>query len=1343
MTNSSRQRNRRDEAASIGQTRSRETAPKPDDHQSHSYTLRDIFNRRFYELQYVDIAHAVRGGLNPEEHFFIHGLPEGRFGSFAFNTHLVRGIIEKQTRSQVSFEKAALLFTELSDADKFVPNDWFNPHFFQSAYGDQLPSSLGDFQLFQFYLANAGKLGLSPNGLFDEAAYQARHPDIVPSIEQGDLASGFIHFVIEGWSEGRAVLPYFEHVPSRPLRDYLLNPSSSAADFLPWFDETLYLAIHEDVHHMLRSGRFKVGLEHYLTLGFAEGRVPHPHFIAQLVNRGGALRSQELTAFSHAPNSTIPLRYAEQLSNYVIARGWHSNKQELQAWLWRYIDPPYIAISFDAQAYLRWYPDLIEANYDPRGLEEHWKTIGIREGRTAPSTNLFAQRQIDYHYVFTSGEGVNYIGPLSLPTGMGYAARGNISALKSAGIAVAEFDVSGIIHAGHHIDIFSQESLPYSRTIIHLNPDQIMPLITRFGTSLLDRRFNIGYWVWELPTPRPEWRNILSAFDLIITPSTYSAAAFGLFTNTPIVSIPHVVSSAEIADAAARTSTNPVLKGIEEQKRRGVKLVLMNLDASSVRKRKGVDVFLRLAQAVHGVSPDKYLFCLKTHSTDSSASFDLEQYRHSDLLVLDELWEWSDVCNLKALADVFISPHRSEGFGLNIVEAIVLGTPSIVSGYGGIVDILGKDYPLYIEGTLKCVGSGGGPYKKDAIWFEPDHPDLLRKLRYVLGATFDKDSYKRDISIPIENRVSADAVGGQFLDVLKEYTGFGLKLSSLGCTLSVSKSQCFVVDAGDTRAGEIREALAGNAPIISVITPAYNSKKIWLLELFDDLIHQTDGAWEWCIYNDASTDPETNATLRLLREKDARVMIKDGSFNLGIAEATNQAVAISTGEIILLVDHDDRISPELVSSYRQIFNEQPSIDIIYCDEDKIFENGERGDEHFKPDWSPEHLLSVMYVLHCLGVRKSVFLELGGYRGETSGAQDHDFALRAAAARKCFYHIDKILYHWRVSAGSAALAADAKPYSFKAGLTAVRTYVEAMKLDADVEPGLIHGTYRIRPRIPDTRVALNILTAPSYRIVDGKRLLMVEQFVRSILANRPNLDITIRVIANAGRAEELKDLNNLDDQVVVQEFPVIMDPFNFASKANWAIRSSPARYNILLNDDMEALDAGWVSAMVELLGLPGVGVVGARLLYEDNTIQHAGLVLGVNGISTHIFLGASDSVIGYNAYTHVIRNYSAVTGACMAFTRDIFDRVGGFDEKYPHDFNDTDFCLRVGAAGLRVVYTPFATLRHFESQSLFRTRADPIDAKIFASRWNQIIERDPYYNRNLPKQGAFWPVPTRE
>jgi hypothetical protein len=328
-------------------------------------------------------------------------------------------------------------------------------------------------------------------------------------------------------------------------------------------------------------------------------------------------------------------------------------------------------------------------------------------------------------------------------------------------------------------------------------------------------------------------------------------------------------------------------------------------------------------------------------------------------------------------------------------------------------------------------------------------------------------------------------------------------------------------------------------------------------------------------------------------------------------------------------------------------------------------------------------------------------------------------------------VDRLLYHWRE--GSAVATGTA----IGAGRRAVADYACRIGLDATVEHGLAPGTYRVRPRVRPGRVSLNILTGGTAGQIGGRREVYVENFIRSIVHFGTGIDTEIRVIVDADARDVAAALPLLDERVVLVPYDRGEAPFNFARKANFAVRGANAERIVLLNDDMEALDGEWLGALLEMLEIPGVGVAGARLLYPDDTVQHCGIALGVLGAGAHVLVNLPKQKVGYNLFSHVIRNYSVVTGACMAFRKSVFEAVGGFDENYPLDFNDVDFCLKVGEAGWRVVYTPFAELRHFESRSVKRAAFDALDQHRLMRRWDAMIRRDPFYNVNLRRDSQHF------
>jgi GT2 family glycosyltransferase len=435
-----------------------------------------------------------------------------------------------------------------------------------------------------------------------------------------------------------------------------------------------------------------------------------------------------------------------------------------------------------------------------------------------------------------------------------------------------------------------------------------------------------------------------------------------------------------------------------------------------------------------------------------------------------------------------------------------------------------------------------------------------------------------------------------------------------------------------------------------------------------------------------------------------------------------------------MLDHDDTIEPDALLEVARALFHDPSIDVIYTDEDKIDTAGVPIDTYFKPDFSPEHLESVMYVLHMLVVRKRLFLELGGFRTAFAGAQDYDLMLRLSRQTQRVHHIQKALYHWRAVPGSAAAVVDAKPYALEAGFRALVEHVaEKHGKSAWVEPGLLPGTFRVRRKIPArTRVTLLILTNNAELEVPGRgRFRMVDNLVDSILRRTSYKNYEIVVVDNGALLpEQVARFRALDVRVENYTGPVV--PFNYAAKANFAVRACRTEHLVLLNDDMEVKDEHWLTAMLELSMDPEIGAVGARLLHADGTIQHVGCVIGVNGGAAHVYHSFPGDFVGYNGFTHLIRNYSAVTGACFATRKSVLSQVGGHDESFAVDFNDTDLCLKMLEAGYRVVYTPYAQLFHFEGMSAPRLRQNAEERKRFVARWARYMENDPYFNPNFAR-----------
>ena len=525
---------------------------------------------------------------------------------------------------------------------------------------------------------------------------------------------------------------------------------------------------------------------------------------------------------------------------------------------------------------------------------------------------------------------------------------------------------------------------------------------------------------------------------------------------------------------------------------------------------------------------------------------------------------------------------------------------------------------------------------------------------------------------------------------------------------------------------------------ISVVVPVYNTPADVLNACFESVLKQTHKNWELCVCNDSSTSEETLVALNRYRGKDSRIRLVETEKNAHISGASNVAAEQATGEFLAFLDHDDCLHEDALLEIAKAAIKFPDVDLLYTDEDKIAPDGSHTEAYFKPDWSPEHLFSVMYVLHCLTIRKSLFWDLGGFRKGFDGSQDYDLALRACRKARRIVHIPKILYHWRIIPGSAAAEVSAKPYAHDAGLRALNEAIAESGEEGWAEQGLLTGTFRARYKHASPPVTLAILTGYRRRHVEGRGdILLVENFVSSIAEKSTYPNYRILVVDDGHSTSTVRSIAEKSGGGCVS-YEGAKASFNFSSKANFAFANIDTEHLILLNDDLEVISPEWIESLLEHSQRREVGAVGPRLLFPDGGIQHAGIVCGINGSAGHVFHRWPSESVGYSAFSHLIRNYSAITGAALATRKSVVEEVGKFDESFPVDFNDVDFCLRIRKAGYRIVYTPYSTLYHFECSSLVRRESVSTDQ--FRQKWGEVLDQDPYYNPNLPRDRLDFGVP---
>ncbi|TMB98842.1 MAG: glycosyltransferase [Chloroflexi bacterium] len=522
------------------------------------------------------------------------------------------------------------------------------------------------------------------------------------------------------------------------------------------------------------------------------------------------------------------------------------------------------------------------------------------------------------------------------------------------------------------------------------------------------------------------------------------------------------------------------------------------------------------------------------------------------------------------------------------------------------------------------------------------------------------------------------------------------------------------VTAAKARVLRARSRAFGYRPKVSIIVAVYDPEPDWLSDCINSVQEQAYENWQLCIADDASTRPDVCEMVGRYAEEDQRIQVKYLERNEGIVGASNAALALATGDFVGLLDHDDELKPDALYEVVKLLNENPDLDYIYTDEDKKDGEGRLVEPFFKPDWSPDLLMSVNYVTHFSVFRRALVETAGGFRPGFDGSQDYDLVLRVTESTDRIAHIARPLYTWRKARGSAAAEVQAKAYAITAAKAALEDALKRRGQEGEVSEAPVPGRHRVRYRTKDTKVAIIIPTRD--------RVDMLSRSIASIRekSTYPNFDVI--VVDNDSRdPETLRYLDEFGGRVV--RYP---HEFNFAAIVNIGAReSADAGALLFLNNDTEVIAPGWIEAMLEHAQRPEVAAVGARLLYPDGRPQHEGVIVGLAG-------GSAGNVDhgGYFALGETTHNCSAVTAACMMTRPDVFHEIGGFEERLRVAFNDVDFCLRARAKGYSIVYTPYALLYHYESAS--RGRLHPMeDEQFFRKRWgNPGKYRDPYYNPNL-------------
>lgn len=552
------------------------------------------------------------------------------------------------------------------------------------------------------------------------------------------------------------------------------------------------------------------------------------------------------------------------------------------------------------------------------------------------------------------------------------------------------------------------------------------------------------------------------------------------------------------------------------------------------------------------------------------------------------------------------------------------------------------------------------------------------------------------------------------------------------------------INPNEARLKEQRDYKFASNYKFSILIPVYRPDVKFFTLMLDSIVAQTYDNWQICLADGSGEGYTVENVVKPYTEKYGEDKVKYIKLenNLGIAENTNVAMRMADGDFIVFGDHDDELHPTALFECMRELERYPQADFIYSDEDKIIEaTGHHTEAHFKSDLNMELLRSNNYICHLSVVKKSLADKVGVLYTQFNGSQDHDYVLRCVEKAECVRHIPRILYHWRINDNSTAKSASTKTYANTAGVNAVSAHLKRMGIDGEVKNGVAPGFYDIR-----------------YKLT-GKPLVSV------IIPNKDHLDDLTRCL------ESMENVNNYHnvEYIVVENNSVLEDTFegykelekkygdkfklvkwdgifNYSAINNFGARYAKGEYILLLNNDTSVIEPDSLRCMLAQCQRAEVGIVGAKLLYDDDTVQHAGVIIGYQGVAGHAFTGMGDDVYGYFARAVLSQELSAVTAACLLTKRSVFDEVGGLDESFEVAFNDIDYCMKVRAAGYKIIYDPHAKLHHYEYKSRGAEdtgkKQERFGGEImhFIDKWRAaLIAGDMYYNPNLELVGELYTI----
>ncbi len=792
-----------------------------------------------------------------------------------------------------------------------------------------------------------------------------------------------------------------------------------------------------------------------------------------------------------------------------------------------------------------------------------------------------------------------------------------------------------------------------------------------------------------------EIRPTLHLASLLVTPTQQTARVFEGLTSTPVVVVPYGI---------------PTPAGGAGPPQKSRKFITL----ASIEPRKGQDI---LVEAIRKIPRDLAAgasFKFVGRFLEGSFAGEVKQ-NAAELSHVEFTGERDHDGSLRLLAesDVLVCPSRDETMPITILEAMALGRAVVSTDVGGIAEWLRDD-----SNALLVPPNDPAPLARALTRCLSDN-ELVPRLGEAALRTFQRH-------FTLERFVARFSV---LLNEVREPKS--RRDSSIATGYAEWLREFEPIDAVDLRL-RLRRLL--RQPLISVVLPVYNPPLRFLQAAIASVRNQIYRHWELCIADDASTDPKIRPFLEGLAAEESRIKLTFRQRNGHISACSNSALALAKGEWCALLDQDDAFAEDALAEVALEISRHPDAGLIYSDEDKIDEDDVRSTPFFKPDWNPELFLGQNYINH-LGVYRTALLGgIGGFREGFEGSQDYDLALRCIErlAPEQVRHIARVLYHWRMVGGSLAAAPDAKPYAREAARRAIAESQErrgrAGRVTACPENNESH---RFVYEVPKPAPLVSVI------IPTRDRVELLQRCVESLRAKTDYDPFEIIVVDN-GSAEDATHIF-LREAEAAGVFRVLTDAgsFNYSRLNNGAAAIAHGELLLFLNNDTEADEPGWLTEIVSHAVQPDVGAVGARLWFPNGTLQHGGVVLGLGGVAGHAFPDIPRGHPGYFNRAMLQQNCSAVTGACMAVRKAVFEELGGFDKVHLGvTFNDIDFCLRLAGRGYRIVWTPYANLIHHESASRGHQRSPDeqtefMEAAAYLQKtWGAELMRDPFYNPNL-------------